>query len=85
MQMLPGLLTFPTTGVGTTSNPVTVTITSPAIGHACRSETGRLIGIQTRDQHLRAVAGSGRELYGRRSLRSRRCGGPDRRPDADQQ
>ncbi len=28
VQMLPGLLTFPTTGVGTTSNPLTVTITN---------------------------------------------------------
>ena len=28
VQMLPGLLTFPTTGVGTTSNPMTVTITN---------------------------------------------------------
>jgi hypothetical protein len=79
VQIVPAQVNFPTTGVGTASNPVTLTI----IKFEFRVRIGRFeiechFRFHDRQQHVRAVSGDQRHLCRRRFLCAGQPGTPDR-------
>ena len=81
VQLQPASLSFPTTGVGTTSGAQTITVTNAGMAVLTDLATDGLQRFSVGEQYVHNFAGAGSELHGRSGFCAWQRRAADRQPD----